>query len=95
MPDYVTIKLYADTRRILRLIAAATGEQMVQVMDRLCQEEMRELGMSVAADEAGQVEKRSFLDRIAQLQAALVEIRQVANAPGDDIRAIVDEVMGA
>lgn len=37
--DYVTIKLYADTRRLLRLIAAQTGEQMVQVMARLCQEE--------------------------------------------------------
>lgn len=37
--DYVTIKLYANTRKLLRLIAAQTGEQMVQVMDRLCREE--------------------------------------------------------
>jgi hypothetical protein len=37
--DYVTVKLHADTRRLLRLIAAQTGEQMVQVMDRLCREE--------------------------------------------------------
>ena len=37
--DYVTIKLHADTRRLLRLIAAQSGEQMVQVMDRLCREE--------------------------------------------------------
>lgn len=36
---YVTIKLYEDTRRLLRLIAAQSGEQMVQVMDRLCREE--------------------------------------------------------
>lgn len=36
MPDYVTIKLYAETRRLLRLIAAQSGEQMVQVMQRLC-----------------------------------------------------------
>jgi hypothetical protein len=43
MPEYVTIKLYADTRKALRLIAAATGEQMVQVMDRLCQEELQKV----------------------------------------------------
>jgi hypothetical protein len=43
MPDYVTIKLYAETRKALRKIAAETGEQMVQVMDRLCQEEVRRL----------------------------------------------------
>ncbi len=43
MSDYVTIKLYADTRRLLRLIAAETGEQMVQVMDRLCQEELEKI----------------------------------------------------
>jgi hypothetical protein len=52
MPDYVTIKLYADTRKAIRLIAAETGEQMVQVMDRLCREEMQKLGMSVAANVA-------------------------------------------
>ena len=49
MPDYVTIKLYADTRRLLRLIAAATGEQMVQVMDRLCQEEIAKRGLHTPA----------------------------------------------
>jgi hypothetical protein len=43
MPDYVTIKLYADTRKAIRLIAAETGEQMVQVMDRLCQEELAKI----------------------------------------------------
>jgi hypothetical protein len=37
--DYVTIKLHADTRRLLRLIAAQSGEQMVQVMHRLCEAE--------------------------------------------------------
>jgi len=37
--DYVTVKLHADTRRLLRLIAAQTGEQMVQVMHRLCERE--------------------------------------------------------
>ena len=43
MPDYVTIKLYAETRKALRKIAAETGEQMVQVMDRLCQKELEEI----------------------------------------------------
>ena len=37
--NYVTVKLYEDTRRLLRLIAAQTGEQMVQVMQRLCESE--------------------------------------------------------
>jgi hypothetical protein len=41
--DYVTIKLYADTRRMLRIIAATTGEQMVQVMERLCREELEKV----------------------------------------------------
>lgn len=52
VPEYVTIKLYADTRQLLRLIAAQSGEQMVQVMDRLCREEMRKVGMSVATNVA-------------------------------------------
>lgn len=50
--DYVTIKLYTDTRRMLRFIAAQTGEQMVQVMDRLCREEMLKLGLNVAGSVA-------------------------------------------
>lgn len=41
--DYVTIKLYANTRRLLRLIAAQTGEQMVQVMERLCRDEWEQI----------------------------------------------------
>lgn len=53
MPDYVTIKLYADTRRLLRLIAAQSGEQMVQVMDRLCRDEARKMELNVAANVAG------------------------------------------
>lgn len=33
---YVTIKVLQDTRRLVRLIAAQTGEQIVQVLQRLC-----------------------------------------------------------
>lgn len=53
--DYVTVKLHADTRRLLRLIAAETGEQMVQVMDRLCRDEWSKLARenrNVATDVA-------------------------------------------
>ena len=43
--DYVTVKCYPETRRLLRRIAAETGEQMVQVMDRLCREEWARLAV--------------------------------------------------
>jgi hypothetical protein len=39
MPDYVTVRIHTETRRLLRLIAAQTDEQMVQVMQRLCEKE--------------------------------------------------------
>lgn len=45
--DYVTIKAYESTRQYLRIIAAVTGEQMVQVLDRLCTAELARV-----ADEA-------------------------------------------
>jgi hypothetical protein len=47
--DYVTVRIWQSTRRLLRLIAAQTDEQMVQVLDRLCQEESRRLGLNAAA----------------------------------------------
>lgn len=37
--DYVTVRIWQDTRRLLRLIAAESDEQMVQVMHRLCEDE--------------------------------------------------------
>jgi hypothetical protein len=37
--NYVTIKLWEETRRLLRLLAADSGEQMVEIMHRLCEEE--------------------------------------------------------
>ena len=37
--DYVTVRIWVETRRLLRLIAAQSGEQMVQAMHRLCQDE--------------------------------------------------------
>jgi hypothetical protein len=40
-PEYQTIRIWTRTLRALRLIAALTGERMVQVLDRLVAEELR------------------------------------------------------
>ena len=40
-PEYQTIRIWTRTLRSLRLIAALTGERMVQVLDRLISEELR------------------------------------------------------
>lgn len=40
-PAYQTIRIWTRTLRSLRLIAALTGERMVQVLDRLIAEELR------------------------------------------------------
>ncbi len=40
-PKYQTIRIWTRTLRALRLIAALTGERMVQVLDRLVAEELR------------------------------------------------------
>lgn len=37
--SYVTIRIWEETRRLLRLIAADSGEQMVEVLHRLCEQE--------------------------------------------------------
>jgi hypothetical protein len=46
--NYVTIKVSEDARRMLRLIAAQTGERMIQVMDRLCRDELEKVLVSQA-----------------------------------------------
>jgi hypothetical protein len=40
-PDYQTIRIWTRTLRALRLIAALTGERMVQIMDRLVRDELK------------------------------------------------------
>jgi hypothetical protein len=40
-PAYQTFRIWTRTLRALRLIAARTGERMVQVLDRLVAEEVR------------------------------------------------------
>jgi hypothetical protein len=60
--DYVTVRIWEDTRRLLRLLAADSGEQMVEVMDRLCREEIAKRGLNVA-NERGENKKRTDLPR--------------------------------
>jgi hypothetical protein len=40
-PAYTTIRIWPRTLRALLLIAALTGEQMVQVVDRLVNDELK------------------------------------------------------
>jgi hypothetical protein len=40
-PAYTTIRIWTRTLRALRLIAALTGERMVQVLDRLVNDELQ------------------------------------------------------
>jgi hypothetical protein len=40
-PEYTTIRIWTRTLRALRLIAALTGERMVQVLDRLIADELQ------------------------------------------------------
>jgi hypothetical protein len=42
-PEYTTIRIWTRTLRALRLIAALTGERMVQVLDRLIANELRRI----------------------------------------------------
>lgn len=56
--DYVTVRIWPNSRRLLRLIAAQTDEQMVQVLDRLLEDECRKLGLNVAANVAKDTEDK-------------------------------------
>jgi hypothetical protein len=40
-PEYTTIRIWTRTLRALRLIAALTGERMVQALDRLIADELQ------------------------------------------------------
>jgi hypothetical protein len=42
-PEYQTIRIWTRTLRALRLIAALTGERMVQVLDRLVARELKRI----------------------------------------------------
>lgn len=59
-PDYQTIRIWTRTLRALRLVAALTGERMVQVLDRLIADELqrvreRETGEALSGDGAQDV----------------------------------------
>ena len=47
--DFQTTKLWKQTIRKLKLIAALTGDSMVEVADRLVDEELRKLGHDPSA----------------------------------------------
>lgn len=40
-PDYGSTRIWKQTLQKLRLIAALTGERIVQVLDRLAEQELR------------------------------------------------------
>jgi hypothetical protein len=54
---YVTIKVLEETRTLLRLIAAQSGEQMVQVVQRLCKSEWDRIRNG--ADKGAEEQKKS------------------------------------
>ncbi len=45
-PDYQTTRIWTRTLKKLRLIAALTGERIVQVLDRLADAELHRLRQS-------------------------------------------------
>lgn len=49
--DFQSTKLWKETIRKLRLIAALTGSSMVAVADRLANEELRKLGYDQSAQD--------------------------------------------
>lgn len=68
---YVTIKVHEDTRLQLRIIAAVTGEQMVQVLDRLCRVEVERVIETwpegkLLIIHGSKKEGKSYVDRFAQ-----------------------------
>jgi hypothetical protein len=42
-PEYTTARIWVQTLRTLKLIAALTNESMVKVMDRLARQELERL----------------------------------------------------
>lgn len=51
MQEFQTTKLWKETIRKLRLIAALTGSSMVAVANRLADEELRKLGHDTGAQD--------------------------------------------
>lgn len=41
--EFTTIKVWVETRRLLRLIAALTGESLVAALHRIATDELRKL----------------------------------------------------
>jgi hypothetical protein len=50
-PDYQTIRIWTRTLKKLRLAAALRGERMVQVLDRIVQQELARVQHEADAEE--------------------------------------------
>jgi hypothetical protein len=50
-PDYQTTRIWTRTLKKLRLIAALTGERIVQILDRLAEQELARVKGEVDATE--------------------------------------------
>jgi len=50
-PDYQTIRIWTRTLKKLRLVAALRGERMVQVLDRIVQQELARVQHEADAEE--------------------------------------------
>ena len=50
-PDYQTIRIWTRTLKKLRLVAALRGERMVQVLDRIVQQEWARVQHEADAEE--------------------------------------------
>jgi hypothetical protein len=50
-PEYTTTRIWVQTLRMLKLIAAMTNESMVKVMDRLAKQELERLKKQEGKDD--------------------------------------------
>jgi len=51
-PEYTTTRIWVQTLRMLKLIAAMTNESMVKVMDRLAKQELERLKKQEGKDDS-------------------------------------------
>ena len=56
-PDYGSTRIWKRTLRKLRLIAALTGERIVQVLDRLADQELRRVQQNTPANKPQEPEQ--------------------------------------
>ena len=96
MYQAIMARYYADgaevsLRRISEQMAELRASTELAVARWKRSEAIRKAAIDQICDQGLLIEELET--HISTLRAALIEIRQVANAPGDDIRAIVDSVL--